>query len=503
MHDIGDDHTHGEGDSAALEKDHPLWRTDRMELRSVGIDIGSSTSHLIFSTLELRRQSAILSSRFELAARRIDHASPIVLTPFVAGTALDVTRLAAFLEATYAAAGIGKTDIDTGAVITTGDAARKDNAESVVQLFSEMAGKFVCASAGPLLEAKMAAYGSGAVARSARDDQAATVLNVDIGGGTSKLAIVRAGRVVEATAINVGARLVTFDDQDTLTKIEPAAAAVARHRGFDLAVGMSIREKVKLDLAAGLVDALLELAARAPLSPLTRDLLIAAPLRFPGDIDLVMFSGGVSEYFYRRDTRGYGDIGPQIARLLRQRLPKALPAIAIEAPTHGIRATVIGASQFTVQVSGNTLFVPRLDLLPQRNLQVVVVDCAAIPASPEEIAAEIGRKLAEAEVPDGRAVALAIRWPHGPAYLCLDSLASGVAAATNSLRQQSLPVILMLDVDVARLTGAILSERTRGYDRLLCIDGIDLHEFDYVDIGELHPETGVVTVIVKSLVFSG
>ena len=147
------------------EQDHALWKRDRIELRSVGIDIGSSTSHLVFSTLELRRQRAVLSSRFELTGRRIDYESRILITPFTDGAAIDTRALSAFVDSAYEEAGLTPADLDTGAVIATGDAARKDNAEAIVRLFSEQAGKFVCASAGPLFEAKMAAYGSGAVAR--------------------------------------------------------------------------------------------------------------------------------------------------------------------------------------------------------------------------------------------------------------------------------------------------------------------------------------------------
>jgi ethanolamine utilization protein EutA len=499
VHELDIEHVHTDGET---EQNHPFWRSDRIELRSVGIDIGSSTSHLIFSTLELRRQSGVLSSRFELAGRRIDYASPILLTPFTANGALDVSRLSDFFDFAYVQAGITKAGIDTGAVIATGDAARKDNAEAVVRLFSQEAGKFVCASAGPLLEAKMAAYGSGAVARSAEADREATVLNIDVGGGTSKLALAREGRVIEATALNVGARLITFAGDETLTKIESAAALVAGSRGISLELGTPVREKARLDLAAALVDALLEVAARRRLSSLTQALMLAPPLRYGGDIDVVMFSGGVSEYFYRRDVPDFGDIGALLARLLRQRVPRELAGIEIERPLHGIRATVIGASQFTVQVSGNTLHISAADLLPLRDVQVVVIEFAEGTPTATQVENVIRGRMAECEAPAGRPIALAIRWPHGPAYAGLDALACGIARASAERRSQRQALIVVLDVDVARLTGAILSERT-GYDRIICIDGIDLRDFDYIDIGEQRPDSHVVTVVVKSLVFTG
>jgi ethanolamine utilization protein EutA len=482
---------------------HPLWQLDRIELHSVGIDIGSSTSHLIFSTLEMRRQSAVLSSRFELVNRRIDYASPILLTPFVAGASLDVPKLSAFFEAAYAESGWRADSVDTGAVITTGDAARKDNAASVVQMFSEQAGKFVCASAGPLLESKMAAYGSGAVARSAHGAHPVTVLNIDVGGGTSKLAVVRDGRILEATAINVGARLITFDEAGILTKIERAAEIVAVDRGLSLRIGQPVPEETRQGLASALCDALLEVAARKPLSELARSLLIAGPLHHAGEVDVVIMSGGVSEYIYRDDVPGFGDIGSLIAGEIRRGLPKALPNAKLESPVQGIRATVIGASQFTAQVSGNTLHIGHPGLLPLRNLQVVPVTLNDDTPTAHSIADAVRQSLKRAEVDEPRPVALAVRWPHGPAYSGIHALSRGVADAMAEHIAREIPIVLVLDMDLARLTGAVLSELTDGSNEILCIDGVDLHEFDYIDIGEEHPESHVVTVIVKSLVFTG
>jgi ethanolamine utilization protein EutA len=501
VHDDYDGPYHEHGPDG--EHTHPLWRTDRIELRSVGIDIGSSTSHLIFSTLELRRQSAVLSSRFELVNRRVDYASPILLTPFVAGASLDVPHLSAFLESAYSEAGWHPEDVETGAVITTGDAARKDNAASVVRLFSEQSGKFVCASAGPLLEAKMAAYGSGSVARSVHGGHPITVLNIDVGGGTSKLAVVRHGRILEATAINVGARLITFDENGILTKIERAAEIVAAHRGLVLKIGQPVSEETRHVLASALCGALLEVVGRKPLSDLARALLIADPLGHAGRIDVVIMSGGVSEYIYHSDVPQFGDIGPLIANELVRHLANALPGAALERPVQGIRATVIGASQFTAQVSGNTLHIGRPDLLPLRNLQVVPVDLPADAPTPDGVAEAVRKALVRAEVDEPRMIALTVRWPHGPAYAGLHALARGITEAMTGHVAAGLPMVLVLDLDVARLTGALLSELNGDSTEILCIDGVDLHEFDYIDIGGEHPDSHVVTVIVKSLVFTG
>jgi ethanolamine utilization protein EutA len=180
--------------------------TERLRLRSVGIDIGTTTSHLIFSELELERQGIRLSSAYVVVERKVAHRSDVILTPYSSERRIDTDALAKFIERSYAEAGWKPDDVDTGAVITTGEAARKENAAAIVALFSGQAGKFVCATAGHHLESLLAAHGSGAVALS-RSAATPLVLNVDIGGGTTKLAVCRDGRVEETAAIDIGARL--------------------------------------------------------------------------------------------------------------------------------------------------------------------------------------------------------------------------------------------------------------------------------------------------------
>lgn len=503
MHDFESAHYHAaDGDIIALEQSHPLWSADRVALRTVGIDIGSSTSHLIFSWLVLRRQGATLSSRFQITERKIEYASPILLTPFVAGQSIDIPKLSAFLESAYSAAGWSPESVDTGAVITTGDAARKDNADAVVQLFSRQAGKFVCASAGPRLEAKMAAYGSGAVARSVASEPPTTVLNIDVGGGTCKLTIAH-GNHLHVCAVNVGARLITFDEAGVLTKIERAAAIVAKAEGLELTIGEPVSEATRDALARRLARVLLEVASCRPLSKLARELLITEPLHLHGKIDVVVFSGGVSEYIYRRDVPSFGDLGPVLALHIRAGLEDALPNVRLETPVEGIRATVIGASQFTAQVSGNTIFVGDPERLPLRNLQVVTVPIGDVTPTAKLVAEAARRALAAAEVTEPRLIGLAVKWRHGPAFAGLNALANGIAESMKGFVAAGFPIVLLLDADLAKLIGNLLATAAGSARDVLVIDGIEFRDLDYVDIGEQQPISNVVTVIVKSLVFTG
>src|SRR4030088_1706306 len=189
---------------------------DRIVLTSVGVDIGSSTSHILFSRLELERQNA----RYVTVKRDVLYQSDILLFPHTGATTSDGAALGAFIERQYQAAGLARDQVDTGALILTGVALLRDNARAIADLFAGEAGRFVAVSAGDNLEATMAAHGSGAVAMSA---QRGAVLNVDIGGGTTKVVVCRDGRTSELMAIDVGARLVAFDAEGVITRVEPAA----------------------------------------------------------------------------------------------------------------------------------------------------------------------------------------------------------------------------------------------------------------------------------------
>ena len=505
-HDHEYEHIHYDehGNEVMEEHKHSLFKADRMELRSVGIDIGSSTSHLVFSSIELRRQGAALSSRFQVANRRVDYRSPIIITPFLNDTSIDTDSLAAFFEQAYKEAGIRPEGVDTGAVITTGDASRKDNAEAIVQMFSERAGNFVCASAGPILEAKMAAYGSGAVIRSIFKDTPCTVLNIDVGGGTSKLAVVKAGQLRQVAAINVGARLITLDEGNVITNLEDAASICSAHCGLGLEVGTSVTHDTLARFAGVLAEALLEAAARKTLSTLTSALMITEPLTFDESIDVVLFSGGVSEYFYKETSENYQDLGELLAAGLRDQAAGYLREAKIELPKERIRATVIGASQFTVQVSGNTIYLANAELLPLRNLRAVMVNLHPVEIDAHAISHAIEHTLEHFEVEEGEyPIALAIHWPHGPAFAHLQALCQGVAQALPNTVGNGHAVVLVLDSDVARLVGDNLSRALDGYRDIICIDGVQLQDFDYIDISQEHVHTHTVAVVIKSLVFSG
>src|SRR5579859_6008804 len=233
-----DDDDHPDGAFSGPISQNDFYYTDNIELTTVGIDVGSSTSHLMFSRLHLQRLGQYLSSRYVVVKREMLHRSPILLTPYRADNTIDAAALDAFLQQSYAEAILSPAEVDSGAIILTGEAIKRTNARAVADLFAEHAGKFVCASAGHNLEAILAANGSGALDLSRHPTQ--TVLNVDLGGGTSKLALIGGGHVLETAAINVGGRLVAFDADGAVARIEPAARLVAETLGIELHLGQPL-----------------------------------------------------------------------------------------------------------------------------------------------------------------------------------------------------------------------------------------------------------------------
>src|SRR2546422_2127609 len=393
------------------------WAGDNVELTTVGIDIGSSTSHLMFAHVHLQRLSTALSSRFVVVERKILWQSPILLTPYRSDYTIDVDELAGLVGGCYAYAGIEREAVDSGAVILTGEALKRRNARAIADLFSEEAGKFVCASAGHHMECQMAAHGSGAVAL-ARGHYA-TLLNVDIGGGTTKFALIENGRILATCAIAVGGRLIV--EEDVLARIEQPAYKIAEAAGIELALGAPLAPSDRRRIAARMARMIMGLIDLRQGGELARSLLVTEP--WPAElgnrsIDAITFSGGVSEYLYKRETRRFGDLGFDLAEELRHALAHRRDLPPVWDPGQGIRATVIGAAQFSVQISGNTILIADPGKLPLQNLPVLSCDFAlGEEIAPDAITSGVRSALARADFEEGESpLALSFPWRGDPSH---------------------------------------------------------------------------------------
>jgi ethanolamine utilization protein EutA len=502
MHDLEFDHLHVT-DADFDERNEVAWSADNVELTTVGIDIGSSTSHLMFAHVHLQRLSTALSSRFVVVDRRVLWQSPILLTPYAPDFTIDTAALARFIASCYAEAGLQRGDVDSGAVILTGEALKRHNARAIADLFSAEAGKFVCASAGHHLESQMAAHGSGAVRLS--KSKGINLLNVDIGGGTTKFALIEHGDIRATVAIEVGGRLVVAE-ADRLVRLEEPAKKIAASLGIPLALGAPLADRDRHRLAARMSDLVVAMIERREPDALASSLLVTDP--WPPEladmsVDGITFSGGVAEYLFRREKQRFGDLGSDLAHDLRHAIADHRIALPVWDPGQGIRATVVGAAQFSVQVSGNTITITAPERLPLNNLPVIACDlplAAAVDAG--GVADAVRTALVQADFEEGSgAMALAFPWRGDPAHARLHAVARGIGTALPRTLAAGLPLVLLIDGDIGMSLGRVIREETAPGADVVAIDGVQLKQFDYVDIGRVIEVTNVIPIIIKSLLF--
>ncbi|MDB6041684.1 MAG: ethanolamine utilization protein EutA [Gammaproteobacteria bacterium] len=497
------DHDHDDFDSQGPLEENPIWVQDHVSLTSVGIDIGSSGTQVIFSRVNLRRRGEALSSHYCVVSRETLFQSPVALTPYESDERIDQSALGAIIDEAYDLAGMEPEKVDTGAVILTGEALRRENAEAIAGIVAERGGDFVCATAGHHMEAMLAAFGSGAARVSA--DESKRLLNIDIGGGTTKLAIIDSGRVVATAAFHVGGRLQVVDGSGRIIRLDPAGRRLAADAGFSWSCGDTIASAALDVLAESMAAVVIAAVCERNPPAAIRNLYLTDRLPDVGRIDGVMFSGGVAEYIYGRETRDFGDLGRRLGAALQRKLETgALPWPLLPAG-ECIRATALGASEYTVQLTGSTLYISNNGaLLPRRNLQVLKPRYELPEAiDPEELARAIRQHLMLFNVvEEDREVALAFQWRGDPSYERVVALARGIVAGLARTIARKAPLYLILDGDLAQTLGGVLREDLGVDSELLVIDGVALVDFDYIDLGKIRLPSRTVPVTIKSLVFN-
>ena len=439
------------------------------KLLSVGLDVGTTSTQMVVSELVVEnRAGSFAVPELEIGSRRVLYKSPVHFTPLISGELVNADRLRQLVDEEYAKAGITKDQVDTGAVIITGETSRKENAAAVLKALSDHAGEFVVATAGPLLESILAAKGAGAVGFSEQTGK--TVLHMDIGGGTSNLALIEGGKIIATTCLNVGGRLLKIDAGGRLTYVSPVLKGLFQQRTGDY-----VNQETVLELARILVQALEMAAGRRERTELLDKLMTAeaggAWVTVPREA-VLSFSGGVADCI---DTRkaylAYGDMGPELGLCIREsRLCQGEFMLGAET----IRATVIGAGCHSAQLSGSTVFTQNVEF-PMKNLPVV-----------ENIAGLVTL--------DGPGV-LALEGIRSPGYGQVAAMAEELTAAFGNR-----PVLLALREDMAKALGQQLALRLGRDARILCIDRVALKEGDYLDVGT--PVGPALPVVVKTLILS-
>lgn len=476
------------------------------EVLSVGIDVGTTTSQLVLSRLAVSNQSRPgLVPRLEIDARTVVHSSEPQLTPLVAPDLVDVDGLLELIRSEYRAAGVDPASVDTGAVIITGETARTRNAEAILQGLSDVAGDFVVTVAGPNLESQIAGRGSGAAEWSAANY--ATVVNVDIGGGSANAATFRSGRHLASGAAMVGGRQLVLDPLTfKITHMAPVGAALARHLALS---GMEVGSRPTLAELRQLTDAMAEVIVDLALgqdSELFRIAALTEPMRTDVPVSAWFISGGVGTLYYENaptdtlaDVARYGDVGPLLARSLREH-PRWSDLRVVE-PSHTLRATVLGAASQQVTLSGSTIWAEP-GHLPMRNLPVIEPELPPLDAGEEAVEAALHQAISRWDR-DGDEVwtfAISLALPPGLDYTSLAAVAGGVARFCGSGILEGRPIVLVIEQDYAQILGQTIKGR-RPELPLVVVDQIGLGEGDFIDIGEPMFDGRVVPVSVKTLVF--
>ena len=455
--------------------------TDR--LLSVGLDVGTTTTQMILSSITVQNQaSGFAVPEMAITQRQILYKSPVHFTPLKGGSLVDGEAIRTLVKQEYANAGIDRQQVDTGAIIITGETSRKENASAVLQALSDYAGEFVVATAGPDLESILAAKGAGAAEYSEKTGK--TVLHMDIGGGTSNLSLLKEGKVVRTGCLNVGGRLLKLDQEGTVTYVSPVLKELTSIQMGDKPTKEQLAQVAKM-----LCSALEMAAGRIPETPLLQQLStqeVQTAWKVPHTPVTVSFSGGVADCIGQDiPLLQFGDIGPILGKTIRA---SSLCSGDYVLGKETIRATVIGAGCHSTQLSGSTVF-SRGVVLPKKNLPVLAF------SKWEQESADFSKRIADRlAMCDSLDAVLAIEGYESPDYRQVSALAEKIAQGVGDR-----PVYLCIQTDMAKALGQRLSLML-GERPCICLDRLKFPPESYLDIGA--PVGPCFPVIIKTLVLS-
>lgn len=452
-------------------------------LLSVGVDLGTSTMQMILSRLHLQNTAAPFTvPHMEITNREILYRSPVHFTPLLSADTLDADAIARLLRMEYQQAGIEPSQIRTGAVIITGETARKENARQVLSRLSDLAGEFVVETAGPALESVLAARGAGAdvIAK----ERGRPVLHFDIGGGTSNLALYDAeGQLCDTGCLNVGGRLLKFDEHGTVTYVSPVL------QGMDVPqIGQTANPEQLKPLLQTMVSVLEQAAGCSvqtdQLKCWITDKLPALPQIRP----IVSFSGGVADLIGTKESNWlrYGDLGVLLGRAIsHSKLCQGDYVLGRET----IGATVVGAGSYATELSGSTVAYTGIGF-PIQNLPAITISRQEEALQPDQLADVITKKRALHNGP----VALSL-YGDISSYDDIRRLANGISKGMSGA-----PFLaVVLERDVGKALGQALVGTAPS---ILCLDGLHVPDGSYLDVAEPVGGGASVPVVIKTLAFS-
>ncbi len=469
-------------------------------LKSVGIDIGTSTTQLVFCTIKIENMAAAWTiPTVRIVDKKIIYNSSIYFTPLMDIFTLNAEKIKELILKEYNKAGLTPKDVNTGAVIITGEAARKENAQEIVNMLSSLAGDFVVTTAGPDLEGILAGKGSGACIYS--QDHACTVMNLDVGGGTTNVAVFKNGDVVDSACFDIGGRLIKLDQQGNVTYLSNKMKALAQVLGVNISVGDRPQEKALRKITDTLADTIVNVAKGHYEHPILKLLITDHGLKLKTPLNFICLSGGVADCLTLQGSHLYpfNDIGV----LLGQSLKKALDGsgLNILEAKETIRATVIGAGIHTTNISGSTINYDH-EVLPLKNVPVVKLTADEEShwgmKRVEAICRRVNWILHDNALP---LVAFSIKGSKNYGFDALQSLAEDIVTGLDRIIRSDQPLIVCVENDMAKALGLSLRRNLSQSKPVICIDSIRVDNGDYIDIGIPVADGQVLPVIIKTLLF--
>ncbi|MDH6364918.1 ethanolamine utilization protein EutA [Enterococcus sp. PF1-24] len=470
------------------------------KILSVGIDVGTTTTQLIFSELLIENTASDFAvPSIKIVDKNIVYRSAIYFTPLINSMTIDVMRIKQIIENEYTKAGINKNQIATGAVIITGETARKKNSELVLESLSEFAGDFVVATAGPELESILAGRGAGADIVSEKAHE--IVANLDIGGGTTNISVFKNGEIIDTCCLDVGGRLVKVDENTKqITYLSKKIEKLAELKKIPINQGTILDAELAKELVFLLSQALGEVLGFCEKTELSTFLITDKDLKRDYEINQIMCSGGVADCIYVENLKNdfvYGDIGVILGREIKN--SHWFNQVKVAQANETIRATVIGAGNHTTTISGSTILYSE-DLFPLKNLPAINIKLSKTTLVSEKLVSQIREKINWFNLSDEQQlVVLSLTGNRQFSFNDIEELAEIILLGMKELLQNNEPLIVVIEKDIGKIVGLMLQKLNQKKNPIICIDSVKINDGDYIDIGSPLSNGKVVPVVVKTL----